>query len=157
VAEEVGVANTVEKWRNKTVPAPTTAGELYQYNGTQFALLTPTADDNLKVPAYVHGSTALVYRTPPWKTVSKTANYTATAHDLVILCDSTGGSFTITLPAVTGTDGRVYVVKKTSADANTVTIDGDGAETIDGAATYVIAVAMEAITLVSNGTAWYIV
>lgn len=65
---------------------------------------------------------------------SKTAAYTATANDFTILCDATSAAFTVTLPAATGS-GRIYNIKKIDASANDVTIDGNAAETIDGAAT----------------------
>ncbi len=62
--------------------------------------------------------------------VTKTATYTATAEDHVILCDTSGGAFTVTLPA--GIDGTEYHIKKIDSSANAVTIDGFGPETIDG-------------------------
>lgn len=72
------------------------------------------------------------------------------------------GNVTITLPtaasAYNNTDGigRIYEVKKIDADANTVTIDGNGAELIEFAATAVLTVQGESIRFKSNGTAWYI-
>jgi len=44
----------------------------------------------------------------------------------------------LTLPTAVGITGRIYVVKKFDASANTVTVDGAGTETIDGAATVVL-------------------
>ncbi len=73
------------------------------------------------------------------------------------------GNVTISLPAAAGaynnTDniGRIYEVKKIDADADTVILDGNGAELIDGAATAVITVQWESITFQSNGTGWYII
>ena len=72
------------------------------------------------------------------------------------------GNVVIALPtaasAYNNTDdiGRVYLVKKIDADADTVTLDGNGAELIDGAATAVITVQWESIEFQSNGTSWYI-
>lgn len=70
-------------------------------------------------------------------TVKKTAAYTTTADDYTILVDAAGGAITITLIAATGS-GRIYNIKKIDSAANDVTIDGAGAETIDGAATKVL-------------------
>ena len=64
---------------------------------------------------------------------AKTANYTATTSDNTIPCDTSGGGFTITLPA-SPDEGQIINVKKTSTDANTLTIDGNG-NNIDGSAT----------------------
>lgn len=49
--------------------------------------------------------------------------------------DASGANRTITLPAAATCSGRIYNIKKIDSSANSVTIDGNGAETIDGAAT----------------------
>ncbi|MBN4066007.1 hypothetical protein JYT51_01585 [Candidatus Amoebophilus asiaticus] len=68
---------------------------------------------------------------------SKTANYTVTASDYTILGDASSGNITITLPASSGITGRIYVIKKTDSSGNTVTLDGNASETIDGSTTVV--------------------
>lgn len=86
---------------------------------------------------------------------SQTTTYVASVWDFV-LADASGAAFTVTLPtAAASGDGGTVVVKKTDASANLVTVDGDGAETIDGAASMTLAVQWESVTLVSSGTAWY--
>jgi Cu/Ag efflux protein CusF len=64
---------------------------------------------------------------------------------------------TITLPPALGARFRKYIIKKMDATANTVTIDADGAETIDGALTYVLSVQYQAIEIQSDGTSWIII
>lgn len=88
--------------------------------------------------------------------VSKTAAYTATATDDVILGDASGGAFTVTLPTAVGIPGKRYTIKRTSS-SNNVTVDGDGSETIDGATTKALATQYAAIVVVSDGTGWHIV
>ena len=67
------------------------------------------------------------------------------------------GTFTITLPAVSGTTAGDQIRVK-NIGTGTVTIDGASSETIDGAATFVMDVQWGAITLVSNGsTGWEII
>lgn len=149
--------NTVVAAQNQDLAAGTTAGELWYFNGTAWVLLTPTSDDNLKVLTYVHASTAPAYRTLPYPVRTETGNYTATAHDMVILVDTSGGAVTVTLPAVAGTEGRSYVIKKITTDANAVTVDGDSGDLIDGATTYVITAPYESITILSTGSAWWVV
>jgi Cu/Ag efflux protein CusF len=81
-------------------------------------------------------------------------------HSTVLV--NASGNVIITLPtaasAYNSTDeiGRIYEIKKIDADANTVTIDGDGAELIDGAAIAALTVQYESITVQSNGTSWFI-
>ncbi len=88
--------------------------------------------------------------------VTKTAAYTATDSDTVILCDATAGAFTVTLPTAVGRTGRVFYIKKIDATVNAITLDGDGAETIDGGTTQVISIQYNALKLISDGSEWHI-
>jgi hypothetical protein len=89
----------------------------------------------------------------------KSGAYTATNADTVILCDATGGAFTITLPAVAGVSGggyfKEFVIVKVDASANAITVDGNGAETIDGSATTTVVAQYDSLAIVGNGDAWY--
>jgi len=92
--------------------------------------------------------------------VAKSAGYTATTSDEIIGVDSSGGTVTITLPAAaTVASGTVYTVKDEggAASTNKITIDGNGAETIDGAATHDIIVDYDSRTVYTDGTGWYII
>lgn len=89
--------------------------------------------------------------------VTKTTNYTATSADHTMLCDANTGSITITLPTAVGISGRVYVIKKVDSSANTVIVDGNASELIDGALTQTLTAIYESITIQSNGSAWYII
>lgn len=87
---------------------------------------------------------------------SKSANYIATADDRTILMDASGGARTVTLPLAATSNRVVLTIKKIDSSANAVTIDGNGAETIDGAATQVLAAQWDSFTIQCNGTAWFI-
>ena len=74
-------------------------------------------------------------------TLAKSVDYTVLAadKDKAILVDASGAARTITLlAAATAGDGFVLNVKKTDSSTNTVTIDGNAAETIDGNAQHVL-------------------
>ena len=86
-------------------------------------------------------------------TVTKTANYTATADDHTIRVDTTSGNVTISLPAAASSVGRIFYIKKVAA-ANTVTIDPSGSETIDGSSTATLSSNYEHTVVQSNGTSW---
>lgn len=71
-----------------------------------------------------------------------------------VLVNAVGGAVTVTLPPVR-LAYREVTVKKIDASANVVTVDGDGAETIDDAATASLAAQYNYIRLVSDGTEWW--
>jgi hypothetical protein len=66
-------------------------------------------------------------------TTRVTAAYTADATDHIIFADTDGGAFTVTLPA--GVEGTHYKIVNCGSSGNALTVDGDGAETVWGAAT----------------------
>ncbi len=61
-------------------------------------------------------------------------------------------SITITLPAGATNAGKMFIIKGNSltSGATPITIDGNGAETIDGAATYVLNTAYQVVRLIYN-------
>ena len=87
------------------------------------------------------------------RTVVGSASVAATDH--TVLVDSSGGATAITLPNVATCAGRMYVIKKISNDANTITISGDG--NIDGSASATLTNQYKAYTIQSDGAAWWII
>jgi hypothetical protein len=85
-----------------------------------------------------------------------TTPYTVVATDRTLLIDATAGAKTVNLPTTASSKWRILDVKKIDASANTVTIDGSGAETIDGALTKVIAFQYNSLTIQSDGTEWWV-
>jgi len=75
--------------------------------------------------------------------------------DYTIAVDPTTIAATVNLPAAAGVTGQIFVVKHVNASANTVTIDANGAETIDGNLTVALT-AYNAATVQSTGTGWVI-
>jgi len=93
------------------------------------------------------------------KTLAATGNQTLTTGDLgkLILMPNTAG-LTVTLPAAADCAGGKLTFKKTSADAQAVTIDGNASETIDGSANFAACdAANDTVTIVCDGSAWQIV
>jgi len=88
--------------------------------------------------------------------VTKTANYTAAITDHAIFCDATSGAITITLPSASPAQGREYHIKKIDSSTNTVTIDGNGSQTIDGALTQVIIFQYDSVMIKADGSNWFI-
>jgi len=83
--------------------------------------------------------------------------YTLTSSDYTILCDCSSGAITINLPAANTCSGKIYNIKKIDSSVNTVTIDGDGSETIDDELTQTIVNQNTILTLQSDGSNWSII
>ena len=91
-------------------------------------------------------------------TSTKVANYTVLPADrnTTILVDATSGNITITLlPAATAGDGFEVTITKIDASTNTVTIDGNASETINGALTQSLTDQYQTISIVCNGSNWF--
>lgn len=67
----------------------------------------------------------------------------------VVYCN---GTFTVNLPPAAVATGRIYHV--VNVGSGTITIDGDGSETINGAATLALTTQWSVATLHSNGGGW---
>lgn len=74
-----------------------------------------------------------------------------------VLADATGGAITITLPLAVNSADRQISVKKTDASGNAVTLDGNGAETIDGAAGYALPAQNNFVTVLCDGINWQVI
>jgi hypothetical protein len=85
--------------------------------------------------------------------VTKTGTYTATTDDYVIDC--TSGTFTVTLYAASGNAGRILTIK--NSGVGIITVDGNGAETIDGSATFGLSLQYDFVQIVCDGTNWKII
>ncbi len=56
--------------------------------------------------------------------------------EYTVLCDCSAGNITISLPPVANQQERIYRFFKIDSSGNTLTLDPDGAETIDGMSSY---------------------
>lgn len=84
--------------------------------------------------------------------LTKTATYTATTADDVIVC--TANTWTLTLFAAAGNTGRELHVVNTGS--GTITIDGNSSETINGSTTKAL-YQWDAVDLLCTGTGWVII
>lgn len=83
--------------------------------------------------------------------VWKTTSYTVASSDDVIL---TTGTLTVTLPAAGDVEGKVFRVKKTDG-VGTLTVDTNGG-LIDGDSSVDITTQNEGITVISDGTDYWV-
>ena len=95
------------------------------------------------------------------QTVKRTGtavNYNIQSNDYLIAVTNTAAPRTMSLPsAVTMGDGKVYVIKDESggATANNITINPQGGQTINGAASIIINTNFGVVQLYSNGANWF--
>lgn len=89
------------------------------------------------------------------------ADYTVTDVDgyTLILMSTGNTNRTVTLPTVSDNSSRQIKIKKVDSGTGQVIVDGEGAETIDGATTYTMYVQYDEITIQANnpGTTWNII
>lgn len=88
-------------------------------------------------------------------TQTTTYNETATSGTKIILCNTSAGGFTVTLPTAVG-NAATIIVKKI-AGIPPVVVDGNGSELIDDGPTATLYSVYESITLISDNTEWYII
>ena len=88
---------------------------------------------------------------------TKIANYAAFITDNVLLADATAGAITIVLPLAAVSTGLTITVKKLDVSGNTVTVQGNTGELIDGTNTQVISAQWDSLAMISNGTSWFII
>jgi hypothetical protein len=89
---------------------------------------------------------------------TKTADYTITKTDYLLMGNATSGNITFTLPHGNQT-GVQFIIKKIDASANTVTLQGQAGQnqTIDGQATHVLSTQNKFVTVISDGNLWRVI
>lgn len=156
------IDNSLDRFRIFRQPNPMTAGK----EAMTIVGVAPFDADGNTLDYRVGIGSILPFMVPPpstlhvngslgLRTTTIAANTTLDITHNVVLCNN-AANITITLPPVAGCANRTYTIKKISNNAFTVTIDGNGAETIDGAATAVLAGWNQSMQIISNGTAWYV-
>ena len=96
---------------------------------------------------------------------AKSSSFTAFSDDAtgspknIYFCNTSGGSITVTLPDATAGDaarGRVVTFVKTHA-SNSLILDGDGSQTINGATTLTMTSIYDYRTIISDGSNWIVI
>jgi len=79
------------------------------------------------------------------------ANEAHVLTDVLIICDTSSNDVEIALLPAASWINKTLNIKKTAA-ANSVILNPDGVETIDGAATFSLTALNESATIISDGT-----
>ena len=114
--------------------------------GEDDAVTYPSIDDANAVTTPVHH-----------KVVTVTGDtYTVLKDDFLVACDATNGSQLVTLPDVA--DGNQLVhIKKIDSSSNSVRVLTTDSQNIDGGTDYIIGVEYESVSVVSDGTQWWVI
>jgi hypothetical protein len=86
---------------------------------------------------------------------SVTATGNVQSGDYLLICDSTAGAITLTLPPAALVPGRIYAFKRINSGGGSVTIDGYASETIDGSTTASLTSHWDSFIIMTNGVAWF--
>lgn len=127
------------------------------------AVMTSIGDPSLSEVDYTARVREFVYDAlvqPIWriKSIDSTDSpYTLLATDDLVLCDCTSGNIVINLPALSAADVKEYNIKKMDVTANTITIDPNGSETIDGELTEEILSQYIVRRIIPCSTEWSII
>ncbi len=93
-----------------------------------------------------------------WDVQGKAGTFTVGTETRILYeCDATAGAMTANLQGVASLNGYEYIFKKIDVSPNAVTVDGSGAEQIDGALTRVLAMPGDAMHIVGGTGQWRIV
>jgi len=93
------------------------------------------------------------------ETVATSSTLSPVQASTVYLVDSSSSELTLTLATSSMTNGKQIVFKDStgSTSTNTITVQTEGSETIDGDTSFTIASDYTSITIVSDGNNWYII
>jgi len=140
----------------RVVNASIPHGKLDGYLHADISRSSSLAALNLHVtPAQADLSQPWVFSRFGLRVVSITSATSITAGDkqTIYLCG--GAGYTVDLPPMAAMIGSILVFKKIAGGA-AITIDADGSETIDGAATKALSSQYDSIIIACDGAAWHI-
>lgn len=126
---------------------------IVEAHSTQNANVQEWRNSSGTVFSRVNGACQIIARLD---VIAKSAAYTATVDDQVILCTAGAGGWALTLPAVSPS-GQQFHIKKVDSGAGAITVTRAGSATIDGGTTYSLAAQYDAIHIASDGTNWHVI
>lgn len=89
------------------------------------------------------------------ETVTETSVTVTASTKRAIMADCSANDITVTLPPAASALDEIYYIKKVDSTTNTVTIQGDGGETIDNDTHQTIRDQYVALAMISDGAEWF--
>lgn len=92
-------------------------------------------------------------------TVSTNSTINPTQSSTIYLVNTSSSSVILTLSTSSLESGKEVIIKDSSGSSstNTITVQTEGSETIDGESSFVISLDYTSITIVSDGSNWFII
>lgn len=92
-------------------------------------------------------------------TITSTTSITPTQSSTLYLVDSSSDSLTLTLSTSSLEVGKEVIIKDStgSSSINSITVNTEGSETIDGQASFTISSNYTSISIISDGSDWFII
>ena len=153
VAGVIDLSQSVATTANPTFATLTSTGAVTDTGNR--VITTLTAGTNITITGVAPSLTINASSTPVFATVvidETDSPYTALSSDYYIGVDGTT-AVTVDLPA--GSDGDTYIIKSEATSTSDITINPNGAETIENAASFgILAVTAGSVTLIFRGTNW---
>jgi len=155
-----GGSRSVDLWNTDTANTTDTSFWFRQLQAASYATLLKIQANGDLVSSGVLSGNGLSLTGPVKQSIlSKTADYTITDTDPdIVVIGVISAHATITLPTAADNIGRIItVIINGEPGAYNVIVDGEGAETINGAATKTNSVIYSYLRLLCNGVGWDII
>lgn len=81
---------------------------------------------------------------------------TLNTNDVTFNGDATAGNVTVNLPTAVGCKGRIYEIRKSDNSSNTITVDANGTETMNGVQTFPLTKQDDVLGIKSDNANWMI-
>lgn len=127
-------------------------GRLLIGNGTGYTQANLTAGTGIAITNGAGSVTIAASNAAGVQPITSTAaNITLTTANYTVICNSSTGIITVTLPLATGNTGRVFVIKRNGVNVVIVTSTSN----IDGGLTYSLAADKNGVMVQSDGSTWW--
>lgn len=91
-----------------------------------------------------------------FNTIQNVSGNATAGNNSHIMANATNGALTLTLPQASDNLNKTYVITKSDSTDNPVKIDPNSSELINGASEFYLNVPYESITIICDGTQWFI-
>jgi hypothetical protein len=133
-------AQTVKAANGQTAPLQT----IQSYGGQTLAQLSATG--------------SMYYQNVQTNLKTVTTNYSVLTTDSFLILNAASAPFTVSLPLAVNLEGTILTLKKINTSANSVTIQSQSLQTIDGSSSaYIMTSQYSLLRLASDGNNWWIV